>query len=32
MAEIDDQSRWLHGHRGQALRALFDRFPFAPKP
>jgi XTP/dITP diphosphohydrolase len=26
MAEIDDQSRWTHSHRGQAFRALLQRF------
>ena len=32
MAEIDDQARWSHGHRGQALRALFNRFSPQLKP
>jgi XTP/dITP diphosphohydrolase len=26
MAEIDDQARWAHSHRGQAFRALLERF------
>jgi XTP/dITP diphosphohydrolase len=24
MAEIDDQARWTHSHRGQAFRALLE--------
>jgi XTP/dITP diphosphohydrolase len=27
MAEIDDQTRWTHSHRGQAFRALLEVLP-----
>jgi len=27
MAEIDDQARWTHSHRGQAFRALLEVLP-----
>ena len=26
MAELDDQTRWAHSHRGEAFRALLQLF------
>jgi XTP/dITP diphosphohydrolase len=28
MAEIDDQARWTHSHRGEAFRALLELWPW----
>jgi XTP/dITP diphosphohydrolase len=28
MAEIDDQTRWTHSHRGEAFRALLELWPW----